>query len=579
MVTTVIRAGSTVRIQFRPSSIVDTYIEDGFLFVVYSDGEIDNVGPVGGGGTPTPTPSPVFTTDPSINPTGGTVGDTFAGVDGVMDNGGTVLSRRWLLDGDEVATTPTYAPSTSGSLVFENTGTGGVVATSAAVTVAASAPTPMSFAAAGDHVNTDYANSSIAIASSSSPSVNIRVEGVAVENEGGGWWSPYIALEGCAGKTPSFSMPNTDMWTGSFEPTGRVLWSYDNKTWQDFDNNSIAPTSYLFSNNLPFTQDKIYVSLLPSIPVGDRAGYFAEIAAANPARFRALPGATTGVALIVSATGRVGVSGQTIPELPMHGAQIEDFSSTLPKRTLVMMMATHPGEDHAEREALAFLRAFTADDWLMARWRVLVYWVNPAGQYGGSRRTTFEGTEPGGNIALADNNSNRGFTTEPSPLSDVQAIKSRILADIAALGKTRIQAFLDFHGAPFTDRSYTYGGPLSLTNKESTFVNIWTAIRSSVYVVVDAATAAASYSWAKLNFSPDFSLSTEVGSTWGATSEASYDVFGIELVTSFKTATGRALFSAPQTQGTFRARTIGGGGLFDLQSPAVVSVARNAWSI
>lgn len=140
MVTTVIRGGSTVRIQVRPRSIADTYIEDGFLFVVYSDGEIDNVGPVGGGGTPTPTPtptpSPTFTTAPDITPASGTTGDTFTGIDGTLNNGGTVVSRRWLLDGTAMATTQTYAPSAAGSLVFENTGTGGVVATSTAVTVA-----------------------------------------------------------------------------------------------------------------------------------------------------------------------------------------------------------------------------------------------------------------------------------------------------------------------------------------------------------------------------------------------------------------------------------------------------------
>lgn len=67
-----------------------------------------------------------------------------------MNNGGVVLSRRWLLDGTAIGTGTTVVPVVAGSLKLENTGTGNLVVTSAAVTVSASqTPTPSSLRAVG----------------------------------------------------------------------------------------------------------------------------------------------------------------------------------------------------------------------------------------------------------------------------------------------------------------------------------------------------------------------------------------------------------------------------------------------
>lgn len=84
---------------------------------------------------------PKFTSNPSISPASAIVGATFTSTDGVMDSGGVVLSRRWLLDGTAIGSGTTVVPVITGSLVLENTGTGNVIATSTAVTVLP-APTP-----------------------------------------------------------------------------------------------------------------------------------------------------------------------------------------------------------------------------------------------------------------------------------------------------------------------------------------------------------------------------------------------------------------------------------------------------
>lgn len=91
--------------------------------------------------TPTPTPAPVFTVQPSIAPSSGTIGDTFSGSDGSASNT-TSFTRRWLLDGTSIGTGTTVVPIAGGSLVLEATahGPGGdTAATSSSVTVS---PTP-----------------------------------------------------------------------------------------------------------------------------------------------------------------------------------------------------------------------------------------------------------------------------------------------------------------------------------------------------------------------------------------------------------------------------------------------------
>lgn len=96
--------------------------------------------------TPTPTPTATFTTQPSISPGSGTAGSTtFTANDGVIANG-SFVSRRWLLGTTAIGTGTTVAPSAAGALTLEVTGTGGILATSPAVTVAVAAASYSIFA-------------------------------------------------------------------------------------------------------------------------------------------------------------------------------------------------------------------------------------------------------------------------------------------------------------------------------------------------------------------------------------------------------------------------------------------------
>jgi lysophospholipase L1-like esterase len=88
------------------------------------------------GGTPTPTPS--FTANPSFSgtPTAGQPVSALTFTDGTVANG-SVTSRAYLLAGTAVALSYVFqAGDVGASFVFQNTGTGGITASSTPVTVA-----------------------------------------------------------------------------------------------------------------------------------------------------------------------------------------------------------------------------------------------------------------------------------------------------------------------------------------------------------------------------------------------------------------------------------------------------------
>lgn len=91
------------------------------------------------------TAAPSFTAQPSVSPSSGTAGSTtFTATPGSVANG-SVTSRSWSLNGSTISTGLTAAPTTSGTLIYQEfaTGSGGTASSTAVqVTVAAAASTP-----------------------------------------------------------------------------------------------------------------------------------------------------------------------------------------------------------------------------------------------------------------------------------------------------------------------------------------------------------------------------------------------------------------------------------------------------
>jgi hypothetical protein len=124
-------SGSATRRVLLPYSVVLVGAAAGVLAAIGT--------PILGSVTPSPNPAPSFDAQPSIVPNSAAVGQSFTGSDGTVSNG-TVVSRRWMLNGVQVSTAAIYVGTAAGSLVYEVTATGAggtTIAPSPAVTVSA----------------------------------------------------------------------------------------------------------------------------------------------------------------------------------------------------------------------------------------------------------------------------------------------------------------------------------------------------------------------------------------------------------------------------------------------------------
>jgi hypothetical protein len=156
---------------------------------------------------------PAFTSNPSISPQGGNVGGTFSGIDGAMSNGGSILSRRWLLNGTSIGSGTTVVPNAAGSLIFENTGTGNVVATSTAVTVAAVSPTlalsPTSPSVASNATAGTLVSNISNVPAGVTPTVTPNDGRLVIAGDSSAGWKVVVGMSALSAGTVNFSVAAT----------------------------------------------------------------------------------------------------------------------------------------------------------------------------------------------------------------------------------------------------------------------------------------------------------------------------------------------------------------------------------
>jgi len=156
---------------------------------------------------------PAFTSNPSISPQGGNVGGTFSGIDGAMSNGGSILSRRWLLNGTSIGSGTTVVPNSAGSLTFENTGTGNVIATSTAVTVAAVSPTlalsPTSPSVASNAAAGTLVSNISNVPAGATPTVTPNDGRLVIAGDASAGWKVVVGMSALSAGTVNFSVAAT----------------------------------------------------------------------------------------------------------------------------------------------------------------------------------------------------------------------------------------------------------------------------------------------------------------------------------------------------------------------------------
>lgn len=253
----------------------------------------------------------------------------------------------------------------------------------------------------------------------------------------GQWKWVYFAADGVSGVRPTFEIGDNFATGGSNLNTHEMVYSYDGQAWQFFDNNArfAASDLYRFSNDAPFTSDRVYVAYGLPYPAG-RATEHTQSLQGIP---WVAPTASADSGLVIGQSpGGVDDLGRTIDPQPLYGYRITDPAATGRKAKVVLLGGVHSNETLGSRTLEAMVDYLTADTLEAALLRrgaeFYVYpMANPDGRLAGYNRSTVE--KP----TLDPNR----FWDPPAygGQSEIAAVATAILADTAG----SVDFFIDFH--------------------------------------------------------------------------------------------------------------------------------------
>lgn len=280
-----------------------------------------------------------------------------------------------------------------------------------------------------DHGSLDEANSSV---------VGSMVNLAGRDNFNPGDWKwLYFSADNVNGLQPTFQIDDNFASGDSNLNDHEMVYSYDQQTWQFFDNNArnAAQDTYTFSNNSTFTQNQVYVAYGLPYSNGRVVSHTATVAA-SPWTTPTLSGNSSLV--IGQSPGGVDDLGRTITPTDIYGYKITDPNSTSPKKKIGLMAGIHANETVANFTLEGLVDFLLSDDLEAGRLRQYAEFyiypmVNPDGRFAGYNRSTVQ------NSTLDPNR----FWISPNygGLDDVEVVGDALLADTAG----DVDYFIDFH--------------------------------------------------------------------------------------------------------------------------------------
>lgn len=253
----------------------------------------------------------------------------------------------------------------------------------------------------------------------------------------GDWKWLYFSADGVNGQTPVFRIDDDFASGGSNLNLHDMVYSYDNENWSFFDNNSRSSSAgtFTFSNNTPFTSDRVYVAYGLPYTYGRAAAHTAGLIDSPWVS----PTASGDSGLVVGQSpGGVDDIGRTIPQHDLFGYRITDPSATGSKAKVVLTGGVHANETLGNLTLEAMVDYLVGDSLeaalLRRRADFYVYpMVNPDGRFAGYNRSTVE---------LPNQDPNRSWDPPNyDGQSDIRAVAEAIIADTG--GETDF--FIDFH--------------------------------------------------------------------------------------------------------------------------------------
>lgn len=285
-------------------------------------------------------------------------------------------------------------------------------------------------------LNADFDHGSLDEANSSAVGSFVQLAGRDNFNPGQWKWL-YFHADGVSGQTPTFQIDDNFVTGGGNLNAHDMVFSYDQDEWFFFDNNArdAGADTYTFSNNSPFTSDRVYVAYGLPYSVGRSTAHTASLVS-NPWVSPTLTGDADFV--VGQSPGGIDDIGRVIPQQDLHGYKITDPDATGLKAQIVLLGGVHSNEtlgNHTLEAMVDYLVGDTLDAALLRR-RAEFYvypMANPDGRLAGYNRSTVETPTLDPNRFWAP--PNYGGQTE------IKAVGDAIIADTGA----DVDFFIDFH--------------------------------------------------------------------------------------------------------------------------------------
>lgn len=332
-------------------------------------------------------------------------------------------------------------------------------------------------------------------------------------------WFNFNA-SGVANQEPIFSI-DTIPYLGDLSDHVFV-YSYDQVTWEYFDNANISGTTYSFSNQTPFTQDSVYVAYNFPYPVSRLESYIDSI---KSSPYVSPTNSSSANLILGQGAGGVDDLGRTIPGQNIYAFKITDQTSTAPKKKVMLVGGNHAGEPLGNlglEGMLDFLLSGEpAAQELLEVAEFYVYpMVNPDGRYAGYYRSSVESPEKDTNRCW---HSTTGMT-QLSLVTSAMKADTMTAADPNFPLKPRfgdIDYFFDFHQyfGPWSDPDYYH---IINEDPEETIQQYLSELLPGVAQVPLSGSIAMSHVWATQTntLGANCSMVAEFGAHPGMTEEA-----------------------------------------------------------
>ncbi|MCA9230602.1 MAG: hypothetical protein KDA57_08120 [Planctomycetales bacterium] len=327
---------------------------------------------------------------------------------------------------------------------------------------------------------------------------------------GGQWRWMYFEASDVQGHQPVFKIDQLFAGGNSALNTHKMVYSYDNENWAFFDNNQRAGTEYTFSNNTPFTADKVYVAFAQPYSYGRSAAHAAQILAtpwAEPTSSGDANGVIGQTPIAVDDLGRLNPKRDIVAYRITNPAT----DSATPKHKVVITTGLHAGEVLGTHTFEGLVNWLTSDDSRAARLRddaeFFAYpLLNAAGRFAGYNRSTVENP---------DEDPNRIWhPTLWDEHQDIRAAGEAMLADVQSTPGTVVDAFIDFHSTIPASAGDDFGFiEISEGDANAPFWQHLLALQPNVQQVESTGTSWTSANFADLllNADVDITFETEFG--------------------------------------------------------------------